>query len=199
MKDANPFDDESEEWDDGGAYALVDNGEPGVAVRALYDYEAAEQDELTFKSGEEFEKLELLEDEDEQGWCKGRKDGRVGLYPANYVEPTLQLFEQLSPTSSKGSPPSSTESSIVTVSPSPTPPRPSSTSPELPAFNVSLEIASADSTPESPEVCPHESEDWISTEYREPNGDVESWCLCAKNISIFTRHSTGVNIIPTRT
>merc|ERR1711892_1473800 len=83
VKDANPFDDESEEWDD-GAYALVDNGEPGVPVRALYDYEAAEQDELTFKSGEEFEKLE---DEDEQGWCKGRKDGRVGLYPANYVEP----------------------------------------------------------------------------------------------------------------
>ena len=47
VKDANPFDDEAEEWDDGGAYALVDNGEPGVPVRALYDYEAAEQDELT--------------------------------------------------------------------------------------------------------------------------------------------------------
>lgn len=34
-------------------------------------------------SGDIFDKLE---DEDEQGWCKGRKNGKVGLYPANYVE-----------------------------------------------------------------------------------------------------------------
>lgn len=38
---------------------------------------------LCLVPGDQFEKLE---DEDEQGWCKGRKDGRVGLYPANYVE-----------------------------------------------------------------------------------------------------------------
>lgn len=84
----NPFDEEEEEWDKRSAEedmndALVDNGEPGVKVKALYDYEAAEEDELAFKTGDVFEKLE---DEDEQGWCKGRKDGRVGLYPANYIE-----------------------------------------------------------------------------------------------------------------
>ena len=102
--DKTPFDEE--EWDDGHIDPLVDNGEPGIKVRALYDYEAAEDDELDFKagrvdlisdfyssdsfwlkniktSGDTFEKLE---DEDEQGWCKGRKDGKVGLYPANYIE-----------------------------------------------------------------------------------------------------------------
>ncbi|XP_003741314.1 protein kinase C and casein kinase substrate in neurons protein 2 [Galendromus occidentalis] len=79
----NPFG-ESEEWEEEDSEVLTDDGRPGVRVRALYDYDKTEEDELSLKQGETFEKLE---DEDEQGWCKGRKNGRVGLYPANYAEP----------------------------------------------------------------------------------------------------------------
>ncbi len=39
--------------------------------------------DLLFFLGDVFTKLE---DEDDQGWCKGRVAGRIGLYPATYVE-----------------------------------------------------------------------------------------------------------------
>eukprot|EP01121_Diplochlamys_sp_Union-15-3_P015751 TRINITY_DN525_c0_g1_i7.p1 TRINITY_DN525_c0_g1~~TRINITY_DN525_c0_g1_i7.p1 ORF type:complete len:448 (-),score=108.04 TRINITY_DN525_c0_g1_i7:57-1400(-) len=54
-----------------------------ILVRCLYDYDATEDNELSFKEGE----ILVLIDKDETGWWEGRKEnGKVGIFPSNFVE-----------------------------------------------------------------------------------------------------------------
>ncbi|XP_027729610.1 GRB2-related adapter protein 2 isoform X2 [Vombatus ursinus] len=55
-------------------------------ARALYDFEAEEEDELGFCIGEVVEVL----DSSNPSWWTGRLHNRLGLFPANYVTPLLR-------------------------------------------------------------------------------------------------------------
>jgi len=52
-------------------------------ARAIYDYDARAADELTFKRNELIEVIGV--DDEDEGWYKGRLNGREGLFPNNYV------------------------------------------------------------------------------------------------------------------
>lgn len=55
-------------------------------ARALYDFEALEEDELGFRSGEVVEVL----DSSNPSWWTGRLHNKLGLFPANYVAPMMR-------------------------------------------------------------------------------------------------------------
>lgn len=57
--------------------------ESQMCVRALYDYQAEDESELSFELGDIIRDVEAVD----KGWWRGcSQDGRQGLFPANYVE-----------------------------------------------------------------------------------------------------------------
>nr|XP_014429923.1 proto-oncogene vav-like isoform X1 [Pelodiscus sinensis]XP_014429924.1 proto-oncogene vav-like isoform X2 [Pelodiscus sinensis] len=53
------------------------------SAKARYDFCARDRTELTLKEGDI---IKILSKKGQQGWWKGEIYGRVGWFPANYVE-----------------------------------------------------------------------------------------------------------------
>ncbi|XP_072913354.1 CD2-associated protein isoform X3 [Hemitrygon akajei] len=54
-----------------------------VEVTVEYDYDAAQEDELTLRVGDVIKNVRKLE---EEGWCEGELNGKRGLFPDNFVK-----------------------------------------------------------------------------------------------------------------
>lgn len=61
----------------------VSSDSQGVSARALYDYQAEDDTEITFDPGDIITQIEQID----EGWWRGQNpSGNYGLFPANYVE-----------------------------------------------------------------------------------------------------------------
>ncbi|KAK6060049.1 SH3 domain protein [Cooperia oncophora] len=69
----------------GAAKSLSPSGAAGFAVKAIYDYTAADKDEVSFLEGDVIVNCEKVDD----GWMTGtvQRTLQWGMLPANYVQP----------------------------------------------------------------------------------------------------------------
>lgn len=58
----------------------------GMSAVALYDYQAADSDEISFDPDDIITNIEMID----EGWWRGECRGQIGLFPSNYV----QLLQQ---------------------------------------------------------------------------------------------------------
>lgn len=63
----------------------INNDIKTSVYRAIYDYDANEEDELSFRDGDKFINCEQID----VGWMIGvhEKTGKHGMFPSNYAEP----------------------------------------------------------------------------------------------------------------
>lgn len=63
---------------------ILSPDDPGIVAYALYDYQAAADDEISFDPGDTITHIEMID----EGWWKGFHQATVsyGLFPANYVQ-----------------------------------------------------------------------------------------------------------------
>lgn len=79
-----PEQDEEDQWESSTSpiTAELASGDLGITATALYDYEAAESDEISFNPYEKVTNIEMVD----EGWWRGMCRGHTGLFPANYVK-----------------------------------------------------------------------------------------------------------------
>ncbi|KAJ2260390.1 ESCRT-0 subunit protein hse1 [Coemansia sp. RSA 376] len=74
-----------------GAEAVVAVPKRKVQVKALFDFTATEQGELGFFKGDVIDVL----DQKYRDWWKGELRGKSGIFPANFVQPLVDLRAEL--------------------------------------------------------------------------------------------------------